>query len=297
MGGLSFASSLFGSMGSRREAKRRNKARKQNWEHQLRVRKQGWYQNLSIWGAQRNKYFIDINENDLAAQRGYAQAQVQINNEFAKAAQANEGALIKYLQGSGKLAAAGRTGRSIQRLATLDLGAMERQAGRRYYQLTKSRESFKEITENIRRQQMSQRNQLHANVAFAPVPDLPPPAPKLEAESMGIGDYLKAGFSGITSYAGAGGKMPKGLTKLLGGKDAAWGGENSFWATGEKGSDILGGIGGIFNSGGSSSQESFIDKTNEQTQSWYKDYLEQSRRWKPMGYYGVDYNPSINPYA
>ena len=294
MGGVSFASSLFGSMGSRREAKRRNQARKQNWEHQLRVRKQGWYQNLSIWGAQRNKYFIDINENDLAAQRGYAQAQVQINNEFAKAAQANEGALIQYLQGSGKLAAAGRTGRSIQRLATLDLGAMERQAGRRYYQLTKSRESFKEITENIRRQQMSHRNQLHANVAFAPVPDLPPPPPQLESESMGIGDYLKAGFLGVTGYAGAGGKMPKGLTKLLGGLGDDGKTIPDFWSTGG-GGKLLGGVGDIFKS---SSQESIIDKTNEQTQSWYKDYLEQSRRWKPMGHYGVDYQPlGFNPYA
>ena len=210
-------------MGQREAAKRRNKARKQNWEHQLRVRKQNWYQNLSIWGAQRNKYYIDLNENDIAAQRGYSQAQVQLNDEFAKVAQANEGALIKYLQSTGKLAAAGRTGRSIQRLATLDLGALERSAGRNYYKLTRSRQSFKAITENIRRQQMSQRNQLHANVAFAPVPDLAPPAPRLEAETLGVGDYLKAGFKGVTSYMDKGGKFGN----LLGGNKSS-----NFWSTG-----------------------------------------------------------------
>ena len=286
MGGMNFATSLFGSMGSRRAAKRRNKARKENWEHQLRVRKQGWYQNLSIWGAQRNKYFIDINENDLAAQRGYAQAQTQINNAFAEAAQANEGALIKYLQGSGKLAAAGKTGRSIKRIAALDLGAMERTAGRRYYQLTKSRESFKEITENIRRQQMSQRNQLHANVAFAPVPDLPPPAPKLEAESLGMGDYLKAGFSGLSGYAGAGGKMG-GLTKLLGGLPQ---GETSggFWSIGQ-GGNLLGGFQNLLG-GSTQSEEDLVNFENRKRSSWYEDYIKTKHSWG-------DYPLGIQPFA
>ena len=133
MGGMSFASSLLGSGAARRQAAARNRARKQNWEHQLRVRKQNWYQNLSIWGAQRNKYFTDLNENDLAAQRGYAQAQVIMNRDFAAAAQKNEGELIKYLQSTGKLAAAGRTGRSIKRIADLDFGALQRSSGRTYY--------------------------------------------------------------------------------------------------------------------------------------------------------------------
>ena len=206
MGGVSFASILFGSMGSRRAAKRRNKARKENWEHQLRVRKQGWYQNLSIWGAQRNKYFIDINENDLAAQRGYAQAQVQINNEFAKAAQANEGALIKYLQKHGNLLAGGRTGRSVGRISTLELATLERARGRTFHQLTKSRESYKQNVEDIRAKNISNRGRLHAKVAFAPVPDIAPPPPQMENQSP-WGGILMSAVGGVTSYAGADGSF------------------------------------------------------------------------------------------
>ena len=216
MGGMSFASSLLGSGAARRQAAARNRARKQNWEHQLRVRKQNWYQNLSIWGAQRNKYFTDLNENDLAAQRGYAQAQVIMNRDFAAAAQKNEGELIKYLQSTGKLAAAGRTGRSIKRIADLDFGALQRSSGRTYYKLTQSRATYKEQVEDIRRKQLGNRNQLFANVQFAPVPDLAPPAPRLEPESLGLGDYLKAGFAGATSYFGAGGKLfGKGLPSIF----------------------------------------------------------------------------------
>ena len=216
MAGISAGSSLLGSGAARRQAAARNRARKQNWEHQLRVRKQSWYQNLSIWGAQRNKYFTDLNENDLAAQRGYAQAQVIMNKDFAAAAQKNEGELMKYLQNTGKMAAAGLTGRSIKRIADLNFGALQRSSGRTYYKLTQSRETYKQQVEDIRRKQLGNRSQLFAGVQFAPVPDLAPPAPRLEPESLGLGDYLKAGFAGATSYFGAGGKLfGKGLPSIF----------------------------------------------------------------------------------
>lgn len=205
MGVGTFASGAFGAIGAANQAKARNRARMQNYKHQLNVREHEWYQQLSIWGAQRNKYFQDLTENDLAAQRGYSQAQVGMNEQFSAAAQRNEGALIKYLQESGKLAAAGRTGRSIKRIGTLDLGALERDAGRTYWKLTQSREAYKANVENIRNQQLSHRNQLHANVAFAPIPDLAPPPPIYEKEGVGAMDILGAGISGLTSYAGAGG--------------------------------------------------------------------------------------------
>ena len=86
MGISSFAGGIFGAMGNSRAAKARNRAAKQNYEHMLKVRKHEWYQQLSIWGAQRNKYYLDLNENDLAAQRGFSQAQVALNDEFSAAA-------------------------------------------------------------------------------------------------------------------------------------------------------------------------------------------------------------------
>lgn len=206
MGVGTFASGAFGAIGAANQAKARNRARMQNYKHQLNVREHEWYQQLSIWGAQRNKYFQDLTENDLAAQRGYSQAQVGMNEQFSAAAQRNEGALIKYLQESGKLAAAGRTGRSIKRIGTLDLGALERDAGRTYWKLTQSREAYKANVESIRNQQLSNRNQLSANVAFSPVPDLAPPPPQMENQSPAMG-LMSAAFGGLTSYMEAGGKF------------------------------------------------------------------------------------------
>ena len=181
-----------------------NKANRQNWEYQMETRKRNWYQTLSIWGAKKNKYYQDLNENDLAAQRGYSQAQVGLNKAFAKAIQDNETSLIKYLQSSGKLSAAGRTGRSIDRINILDIGALERQAGRRQYALTQSKEAYKANIENIQRAQKSARNQLFSNVAFAPVPDLAPPPPVQRSASAALFMGLAgAGLDAFGAYKAA----------------------------------------------------------------------------------------------
>ena len=209
MGVATFAQGAFGALQGASQAKARNRAKLQNYEHALKVRKHEWYQQLSVWGAKRNKYFQDITENDLAAQRGYSQAQVGLNRVWEGAMQSNEGALIKFLQNHGKYTAAGRTGRSIKRLGTLERGMLERHAGRQYYNLTRAKHSFKQNVEDIRQKQISHRSKLHAKVAFEPMPDLPPPQPEFENQSAMPGLLMAAG-SGIMSYAGAGGKFGRG---------------------------------------------------------------------------------------
>ena len=205
----SFAQGAFGALQGASQARARNRAAIQSYEHALRVRKHEWYQQLSVWGAKRNQYFQDINENDLAAQRGYAQAQVGLNRVWEGAMQSNEQALIKYLQNHGKYTAAGRTGRSIDRLGTLEIGQLERHAGKQLFAMTRAKHSFTENVENIRNQQLSHRNKLQARVTFAPMPDLAPPPPQMENESAMPG-MLMAAASGLMSYGMAGGKFGKG---------------------------------------------------------------------------------------
>jgi len=198
------------------QAKSRNAAAKQNYEHMLAVREHEWYQQLSVWGAQRNKYYTDLTESDLAAQRGYAEAQVGLNDQFAAAAQRNESKLIEYLQGSGKLAAAGRTGRSIKRIGTLDLGALERSAGREFYKLTRSKQAYKANVENIRSQKISDQNEIWGRAAFAPIPDLAPPPPIYEKEGMGMMDILNVAAQTAMGFAAGGGKFGNPLKGMKG---------------------------------------------------------------------------------
>lgn len=204
MGIGSFAKGVFGALGSAAQAKARNRARIQNYKFQLEARKRDWYQQLSVWGAKRNKYHQDLDENDMAAQRGYTQAQQGLNDVFAKAAQNNEEALITFLQKSGTkgYGATGQTGRSAYRREILDIAKLERHAGRNMAMLTRSEHAFKHNVENIRNQQKSQRSKLYQNVAFAPVPDMAPPPPQMENQSPMMG-ILGAAIGGITSYTGA----------------------------------------------------------------------------------------------
>lgn len=204
---LSVAQGAMSGMAGASQARASNKAAMRQYKHQLKVRERNWYQELSIWGAKRNKYKKDLNENDLAAMRGYSQAQAGLNEVFSSALQSNEKALIEYLGKAGKMTAAGRTGRSAKRIAVSEIAALERHAGRTQYAITQSREKFKANVENIRLQQLSQRSQLFGKVAFEPVPDVAPPPPVLQSTSaplmMGILGGVMNAASGLASAGAA----------------------------------------------------------------------------------------------
>lgn len=283
MGIGTFAQGAFGAFSQANSAKARNAARVRNYEYQLQVRKQNWYQSLSVWGAKRNKYFNDITENDLAAQRGYSEAQVGLNTMFEQAAQDNESKLIEYLQKHGRLVAGGRTGRSISRISTMELGALQRSAGRNYHKLTKGREAYKANVEEIRRQQISHRNRLHSNVAFAPVPDLPPAPPVMENQSPGMG-LVQAALGGLTSYMGAGGKFGGGMKGIegLGSKNVT-----SVYSSGmdySKFSQGLG-LGDINLNAGKSLSQGFNIGSGLDLGSMYGSGL----NFKPVMNYGIDF--------
>jgi len=283
MGVGTFAQGAFGAFSQANSAKARNAARVRNYEYQLQVRKQNWYQSLSVWGAKRNKYFNDITENDLAAQRGYSEAQVGLNTMFEQAAQDNESKLIEYLQKHGRLVADGRTGRSIARISTMELGALQRSAGRNYHKLTKGREAYKANVEEIRRQQISHRNRLHSNVAFAPVPDLPPAPPVMENQSPGMG-LAMAALGGLTSYMGAGGKFGKGMKGIegLGSKNVT-----SVYSSGMDYSKFSQGLGlGDINLGNSLSKSNLFNVgSGLDLSSMYSSGL----NFKPLKNYGIDF--------
>lgn len=214
------------------QAKARNAYATQQYEQNEEFRKAEWFQQLSVYGARRVKYEVDLTEDDIAAQRGYTQAQVGLNDKLAEAWRRNENRTVKWLQSSGKLTAMGRTGKSIRRMKTLDIGALERSAGREVAALTRNRESFKENVEAIRNKQRSHRNRLYPNVALVPLPGMPTPPPMLESTDPTLG-YLSAALSGIATYGSLGGTFGGGGggTNIQNSANAAWnagGGSTTF---------------------------------------------------------------------
>ena len=206
LGVASAVSSGLGAIGSYQQAQAANRAAINNHKYQVQVRDRDWDQTLSIWGAKKTKYKQDLVENNLAAARGYEQAQEGLNRTFETAIQNNEKAFIQYLKNHGQQSAAGRTGRSIDRINTLDIAELERFAGKQAFAMTRSQEAFKQNVGDIRRAAKSERNKLFANVAFAPVPDDAPPPPVTSNNTLGLlAGLVGAGVSGASTYKKFGG--------------------------------------------------------------------------------------------
>ena len=101
-------------------------------------------------------------------------------------------------KGKGGLAlAAGRTGRSIDRITSLSLGDYLREGARNAYALTQNEFAFKESVESLRNQAKPDRSQLFANVMWQKIPGFEPPKPvKRNVLVAGLTAAASGGVSG-----------------------------------------------------------------------------------------------------
>ena len=198
------AGSILGGIGQAKAIKAENARRIREYERALEMRKRNWFQQLSVYGAKVNKYNIDLNENDLAAQRGYAKAQSNLRALGGKVTAQNEEKFRQLVSKKlGARRASGQTGRSVQRGETLDMAEFGRYTGRQAFGLSMAREKFKENTENIRRRQVSARRGLFSQVAFNPVPSMAPNPPQLRSTGMTM----------MNAFVGAAGALAGGMTQ------------------------------------------------------------------------------------
>lgn len=201
---LGAGKAILGGIGQAQAIKAENRRRIREYERQLELRKRNWYQQLSVYSAKVNKYNIDLNENDLAAQRGYAKAQSNLRSLEGRVVAQNEQKFRELVaKRLGKRRASGQTGRSVRRGETLDMASYGRYTGRQAFGVSMAREKFKENVESIRRKQVSSRRQLFSSVAFNPVPSLAPNPPELRGTGMvmmnamlGAASSLAGGFGG-----------------------------------------------------------------------------------------------------
>lgn len=195
-------SKVLGGIAAGKAAQARNRAAIERYERAKEQRKRAHFQKLSIYSAKINKYKTDLTENDLAANRGYAQAQAALGAAQSKALAESEGLFIKYVQEKlGKTAASGATGRSAARIDMMDFAAFKRKQADFAFKLTRSREAYDSNVEAIRNQQKSARNKLYGNVMWQPVADLPPIAPQMENTSLPV---LQGILGAAAGFANAG---------------------------------------------------------------------------------------------
>ena len=175
-----------------------NERRRQEYKRALEIRKRKWQQSRDVYGAKKNAYNIELNEIDLAANRGYEKTRAALLKKRAKALAANEADFIKYAQKTlGKVAAAGMTGQSAGRIAGRIEAIQQFKQAQRLNSLIKSGEAGQAANEAIYRKAKASQRQAYANVAFTPIPSLAHNPPQMLSESGGALRGLLMG--GLTS--------------------------------------------------------------------------------------------------
>jgi len=182
-----------------------NERRRQEYKRALEIRKRKWQQSRDVYGAKKNAYNIELNEIDLAANRGYEKTRAALNNKRAKALAANEDDFIKYAQKTlGKVAASGMTGQSAGRIAGRIEAIQQFKQAQRLNSLIKSGEAGQAANEAIYRKAKASQRQAYAKVAFTPIPSLAPNPPQMLSESGGgLRGLLMGGLTSAISNWGS----------------------------------------------------------------------------------------------
>ena len=210
VGALSFGASALGAVGQHQSASAaaaaQNEGAIRNYKYQLKVRRKNWDRERERYAHQVTQYKTKTMENEAAAQRAYASEQTRLNNIYKKASFAQQDQLVKLAQGSGQMAASGRTGKSAQRLDTNVVSQFGRNQAIMAESLLGAQAAYDTRTGAIRRQQISQQNQDFSDVAYAPEPGVAPPQPVMRQGPSGLGlmaGLLGAGVDGYSAFKGA----------------------------------------------------------------------------------------------
>lgn len=207
LGVASFGVSALGAVGqyqsARAQANAQNAAATSNYEHQLKIRKFNWDRERFRYNRQLLQYENILDENAFAANRAYAGEQKKLNDIYKQAAFKQQANLVNLVKGSDQMAAAGRTGRSAQRLDNQIVSQFGRNQAIAAESLTGAGNAFRDRVDSIRRAQMSDNNRAYQNVAVAPMPDVATPAPVMTPGPSPLGLIAGLGSSaigGLTTY-------------------------------------------------------------------------------------------------
>jgi len=196
---LTAAAGTASAVGGLASAGAEKKAQVNNYKRQLQIRSIEWDRSRAMYGQKVSEANEQLDENFLAASRGFAAEQTQLNelynqasvslqNDFAKIAEKS-----KYY-GSGKTA---------DRLAARDMAAFGRAQALTASNLVRAGESYDNDVANIRQQLKTAQRKTVAPVMFKPQPGLPPVKPNTDmtgATLSFIGGMIDTGVSTHKAY-------------------------------------------------------------------------------------------------
>ena len=183
------------------------------YNYQLKVRERNWMNTIAQTHVERIQYDQTLDAAHVGLGNAYAEIQEQYRDQIGAAEQENEALFKQFLQESQseQAAAAGRTGASIKRMRTVELGQFLATGSRRAYQLTQSRRELTKAGAKAAAQARQQQMAAFAQNNIVKSPDIAPPRPVMQ--NVGAASFMDAlsiagSIAGIASGFGALGAKP-----------------------------------------------------------------------------------------
>ena len=174
------------------QARAANKRARRDYEYNLQKREKEWMQTLSVTNTERVMYEQGIQASNLGLSEVYGDIQAKFGDQIGQALQEDETNWKQFLQQSksADLIASGRTGRSIDRISTADLGEYLAKGSRKAYELTESREELTKAGAKAAGMARAEQMQSFAKNAIIRNPDLAPPKPVMQ--NVGAAAFMDA---------------------------------------------------------------------------------------------------------
>ena len=149
-------------------------------------------QTLSITNTERIMHEQTIDSTNLGLSKVYGDLQEKFGDQIGQALQEDETNWKQFLEQSkgAELSAAGRTGRSVDRISTLHLAEYLKKGSRKEYELTESREELTEAGQKSKGMARAEQMQSFAKNAIIKNPDLAPPQPVYQ--NVGAAAFMDA---------------------------------------------------------------------------------------------------------
>jgi len=181
-----------------------NRAARQNYEHQLKVRKRKWMQTRTTYANKKVQFEEEIDQANIAAQRAYSRTQMQLNRARSMAILQNQEDFKKMLAQEGNIEASaaerGIRGKSVARMLVMNQGNFGLTQAMRTKGLTEAGWMAKQSNQDVNRQLKGLKNEAHGKVVIQPQQDMAPPPPVTQNVGMtlmlGMGQALGAGLAG-----------------------------------------------------------------------------------------------------
>ena len=185
------------------QARAANEAARRDYKYKLEKRERDWMQTLSMTKVEQLQYEQGIDASNLGLANVYSEIQAKHGDLIDKAMSASQEDWKNFLakNKAGEMKAAGRLGRSTDRLGAIELGQYLKKGNDMANKLTDAGIELSKKGAEAAGRTRAQQLEMFTSVAFEKHPDIAPPKPVMQNVAMAsFMDALSIGSSLATMY-------------------------------------------------------------------------------------------------